>query len=76
MASPIPQNTLDGIKKTRGVLSSVKVFLDGEAARRQAAIDAALALGATEAQLAPIQEELDGMSAQADEVAAAIAANP
>lgn len=71
----IPQSLIDQITKTKGVLASVKTYLDGESARHQAAIDAAIANGATAEQLAPVQQLADDMAAQADDVAAAIAAN-
>jgi len=49
--------------------------MNGIAARIQAAIDAALANGATAAELAPVQAEADGLSAKADQLAAAVTAN-
>ena len=64
------------IDRTKGILASCKVFIDGDAARIQAGIDAALAGGATAAQLATLQSHVDDMKAKSDEVAAALAANP
>jgi len=72
----VPQSIIDQITKTKGVLASVKVYFDGEPARHQAAIDAAIANGATAEQLAPVQALADDMGAQADVIAQAIAANP
>jgi len=71
----VPQSIIDQITKTKGVLASVKTYLDGEAERHQKAIDAAIANGATAEQLAPVQALADDMGAQSDDIAAAIAAN-
>jgi hypothetical protein len=80
MASPVPQEVLDQITKTRGVLASVKAYLDAEPARHQAVVDAAVAaaldLGATADQLAPVKAIVDELAVDTDAVAAAIAANP
>ncbi len=80
MSSPVPQAVLDQVTRTRGVLASVKAYLDSEPARHQAVVDAAvsaaLALGATEAELAPVKAIVDELAVDTDAVAAAIAANP
>lgn len=57
------------------VEDSALVFINGTAARLQAAVDAALAGGATAAQLAPVQAEVDAQKAKSADLAAAIAAN-
>jgi hypothetical protein len=75
-ALEIVTNAVVEIKNTTGVLESAKLWIDGSAARQQAAVDAALANGATQEQVAPMQAEVDAMKAKSDEVAAAIAANP
>lgn len=76
MANPILDTLKAQVTKTVGVMESAKVYIDGSAARQQAAIDKAIANGATEEQLAPIQAEVDAMSAESDALAASIAANP
>ena len=55
--------------------ASAVLFINGEAARIQAAVDKALAGGATAAELAPIQAEIDAMKASADALGAAVVAN-
>ncbi|HJQ66356.1 MAG TPA: hypothetical protein VJ816_08265 [Gemmatimonadales bacterium] len=67
---------IEQVKRVRGVLQSAKLFIEGEAARLQAAIDQALANGATAEELAPLSAEVDAMEAQANEIAAAINTNP
>lgn len=76
MASPIPQQVIDQIKNTDGVLDSATLLITTFAAREQAAIDAALANGATAAQLEPITSELANVKAKTDALAAAVAATP
>ncbi len=70
------QPLIDKVTKTKGVLNSVKVYLEGEPARHQAAIDAALANGATAEQLKPLQDLVDSLGTDQDAILAAIAANP
>lgn len=50
-------------------------YINGNATRLQAAVDAALANGATAEQLAPVQAEVDASKAKADAIGAAIVAN-
>jgi hypothetical protein len=76
MANATLQEDIEQVKRVRGVLASTKLFIEGEAARLQAAIAQALANGATEAELAPLSAEVDAMEAQANEIAAAINTNP
>jgi len=59
-----------------GVAQSAEAALNGVAARIQAAVDAALANGATAAELAPVQDEVNALNAEAANLAAAVAANP
>lgn len=78
--SPIPQAVIDQITATKGVLESVKAYLDAEPARHQKIVDdavaAAIANGATEEQLAPVKAIVDELKVDTDAVAAAIASNP
>lgn len=63
------------VETTKGVEASAVAALNGIAARIQAAVDAALANGATAEQLAPVQVEVDALKASSDALAAAVAAN-
>ncbi len=73
MAVPQILTDLDSqVTKTTGVMASAAVALRGVAARIQAAVDAAIAGGATAADLAPVQAEVDALKAGADDLAAAI----
>jgi hypothetical protein len=64
------------IRSTTGVIQSATLLIDAFAARLQAAVDTAIANGATEAQLAPVKAELTTMVAARDDLARAVAANP
>lgn len=75
MAADLGPMTLK-VQRTRGIVDSATVYINDSAARIQAAVAAALALGATAEELAPVQAEVDAMNTQADVLAAAIAANP
>lgn len=57
------------------VMSSATTLINGIAARVQAAVDQALAGGATAEQLAPVQAEVDALKAGAADLSAAVAAN-
>ena len=76
MPNPAIQQWLDEVTRAKGLDASVVAFMNGSAARQQAAIDAALANGATEAELQPIVDELVNFKASNDAVAEALAANP
>jgi hypothetical protein len=73
------KETLDALAQevtdTVGVEASAVAALDGVAARIQAAVDAALANGATAEQLAPVTDELANLKAAREALAAAVAAN-
>jgi hypothetical protein len=73
MAVPQILTDLDAeVTKTTGVMASAAVALRGVAARIQAAVDAAIAGGATADQLAPVQAEVDALKAGSQDLAAAI----
>ena len=74
--SPVLANIVTEVTEAKGAMSSATLAITGFAARQQAAIDAALELGATAEELAPIQAEVDALSATTDALAAAIASNP
>lgn len=57
------------------VNASAVTLINGFAARQQAAVDAAIANGATAEQLAPVQAEIDALKASSQALADAVAAN-
>jgi len=63
------------VSATTQVIDSAVVLINGFAARVQAAIDAAVANGATAEQLAPVQGEVDALRSSSDALAAAVVAN-
>jgi hypothetical protein len=76
MANPTLDNLAAAVTKIEGVADSAIALINGIAARIQAAVDAAIAGGASAADLAPVQAEVDGLNAKADALSAAVAANP
>lgn len=75
MANPVLQSLADQVAINTSVEGSAKVLIDGFSTRLQAAVDAALANGATEAELAPVQAEVDALNVSSTELAASVAAN-
>lgn len=57
------------------IMKSAKILIDGFAARTQAAIDAALANGATAEQLVPVTQIVTDLNDNGDALAASVAAN-
>lgn len=55
---------------------SAVVLINGIAARIQAAVDAAIAGGASASDLAPVQDEVNNLTAATTALSAAVAANP
>jgi hypothetical protein len=76
MANPTLDALAAAVTKIEGVADSAIALINGIAARIQAAVDAAIAGGASAADLAPVQAEVDGLNAKADALSAAVAANP
>ena len=68
--------TIQTVKDTEGVVDSATALINSFAARVQAAVDAALANGATAEQLQPVTDEVNALKAKSDALAAAVAANP
>lgn len=62
------------VTKAVGAEASATTLINGIAARLQAAVDAALANGATAAELAPVTDEVSQLNASADALAAAVVA--
>lgn len=73
--NPLLQLLADQVKATTDAEKAAVEWINGSAARIQAAVDKALAGGATAAELAPIQAEVDALKASADAIGAAIVAN-
>jgi len=57
------------------VETSAAALINGIGARIQAAVDAAIANGATAEQLQPVQDEVTALKTSADALSAAVAAN-
>lgn len=75
MPSPILDELTTQVTASTDVEASAVLLINGFAARQQAAIDAALANGATQAELQPVQAEVDALKAASDSLAAAVTAN-
>lgn len=75
MANPILDALAAQVKANTDAEDSAVVLINGIAARIQTAVDAAIAGGATAAELAPVQAEVTAMKASADALAAAVLAN-
>ena len=76
MANPVLDALAAQVTQTNTVIASAVTLINGIAARIQAAVDAALANGATAAELAPVQDEVNALNAQTQALADAVAANP
>jgi hypothetical protein len=63
------------VKANTDAEAAAVVVLNGIGARVQAAVQAAIANGATAEELAPVQAEVDSLKASADALSAAIVAN-
>lgn len=66
---------IEDIRNDTNIITSATAFINGSADRTQAAVDAALANGATAEQLQPVIDVIAEQRAAADQLAAAIAAN-
>ncbi len=75
MANPILSALEAQVAASTSVEASATTLILGIADRIQAAVDAAIAGGATAAELAPVQAEVDALSASAAALNAAIVAN-
>ena len=76
MANPTLDALAAAVTKIEGTVDSAIALINGITVRVQAAVDAAIAGGASAADLAPVQAEVDGLNAKADALAASVAANP
>ena len=75
MPNPVLESLRQQVETTVGVIQSAIVFINGVTGRIEAAVAAALANGATEAELAPVQAEVDALRDHTQAMADAIAAN-
>ena len=75
MPSPVLDALAAQVSVNTSVEGSALQLINGIAARVQAAVDAALAGGATADDLAPVQAEVDNLKASAQALADAITAN-
>lgn len=77
MAHPAPvlADLATQVTAITSAADSAVALINGFAARVQAAVDAALDNGATAAELAPVQAEVDALKASAESLGAAVAAN-
>jgi hypothetical protein len=64
------------VQSTVGVMQSAEVALNGVAAKVAAAVQAALANGATAEQLAPVSDLVVALNNESTALATAVAANP
>lgn len=75
MTNPVIADVRDTVARAIGTVTSATLLVRGFTARIQAAVDAALANGATAEELAPVQAEIDAFDVAASDLAAAVAEN-
>lgn len=75
MPNPVLGNLEAAVTNITTVADSAVALINGIAARIQQAVVDAIANGATEAELAPVQAEVDLLNAKAQALADAVAAN-
>ena len=75
MATHVLADLAVAVTRMTDVAGSAVALINGIAARIQEAVDAAVANGATAAELAPVTAEVALLNAKADDLAAAVAAN-
>jgi NAD(P)H-flavin reductase len=76
MASPVLQDLIDEMTNAQTVEESAIIFIQGVPGMIQTAIDAALANGATAAELAPVAAVGTDLKAKSDALAAALQPPP
>ena len=76
MASPVLAELTTTVNDTIGVMQSAEAALNGVATKIDAAVAAALANGATEAELVPVTELSAALKAEATNLATAVANQP
>lgn len=75
MASQILEDLKTEVQNDVTVMGSATILINGFAARVQAAVDAAITGGASAADLAPVQAEVDALKAGSADLASAVAQN-
>ena len=75
MPNPVLAELTREVGETVTIMGSATTLINGIAARIQAAVDAALANGATAEELAPVQAEVDALNASSEALAAAVQAH-
>ena len=75
MANPVLDDLKATVEATTSVEDSATALINGFAARVQAAVDQAIANGATAEELAPVQAEVDALKASSDALSQAVKAN-
>jgi len=75
MANPVLDDLKATVEATTSVEDSATMLINGFAARVQAAVDQAIANGASAAELAPVQAEVDALKAASDALSQAVKAN-
>jgi len=76
MANPILGTLTTEVSESIGVMKSATVALNGVQAKIDAAVAAAIANGATEAELQPFTDLSAALDSETNALAAAVAANP
>ena len=75
MPNPVLDDLKAQVEASTAVEASAVTLINGIAARIQAAVDAALANGATAEQLKPVADEVAALKASSDALSAAVTAN-
>jgi hypothetical protein len=75
MPNPVLAELTREVSESVTIMDSATSLINGIAARVQAAVDAALANGATAEELAPVQAEVDALNASSEALSAAVSAN-
>jgi hypothetical protein len=76
MTNPVVGTLVTDVTNARGAMSSATVLLNGFQTRLDAAVAAALANGASAAELQPLTDLSAAFEADTTALAAAVAANP
>lgn len=75
MPNPVLDELQVAVTNITGVVDSAVALINGIAARVQAAVDAAIANGATAEQLQPVVDEVAALNASSKSLADAVSAN-
>lgn len=75
MANPVIGNLTTEVNETVGIIQSATALINGIQGRITDAVNAALANGATEAELQPLNDLVTALDSEGNALAAAVAAN-